>query len=108
MVDPVKFFGLLGNRRRLLVIGYLSMFEEGDSLEVRDLARVIRGIELKKPPHQVTSGEYESAYNGLIQTHLPKLAECDVIDYTESRKTLSPTHLVYQYSLLIQTTRILC
>lgn len=101
-VEPVDLFDLLGNRRRLLVIEYLSLFEESVSVEVRHLARVIRGIELEKPPRQVSSDDYESAYNGLIQTHLPKLAANGVVEYDDSRKTLSPTHRVNQCALLAQ------
>lgn len=101
-VEPVDLFDLLGNRRRLLAIGYLSLFEEGVSVEVRHLARVIRGIELERPPRQVSSDDYESAYNGLIQTHLPKLAAYDVVEYDDSRKTLSPTYRVNQCALLVQ------
>lgn len=104
-VGPVDLFDLLKNRRRLLVIGYLSLFEEGTLIEVRHLARVIRGIELEKPPRQVNSDDYESAYNGLIQTHLPKLAADDVVEYDDSRKTLSPTYRVNQCMLLVQIAR---
>lgn len=106
-VGPVDLFDLLKNRRRLLVIGYLSLFEEGTLIEVRHLARVIRGIELEKPPRQVSSDDYESAYNGLIQTHLPKLAADDVVEYDDSRKTLSPTYRVNQCMLLVQIARYL-
>ncbi|WP_449289179.1 DUF7344 domain-containing protein [Natrialba hulunbeirensis] len=101
LVELVDHFDLLGNRRRLLVIGYLSLVDQQASVEVRDLARVIRSIELETPPHQIKSKEYESAYNGLIQTHLPKLAANGVIEYDDSRKTLSPTYRIYQYSLLV-------
>lgn len=104
-ISPVDLFELLGNQRRLLVIRYLSLYEERSSVEVRHLARIIRGIELEKPPRQVSSSDYESAYNGLIQTHLPKLAEYGVVEYDDSRKLLSPTYRVYRYALLAQITR---
>ncbi len=106
-VKPTDLFALLGNRRRLLVIEYLSLFEEGTSIKVRHLARVIRGIELEKSPYQVNSDEYESAYNGLIQTHLPKLDAYDIIEYDVSRKTLSSTSRVSQYTLFVQIIRYL-
>jgi len=106
-INPVDSFNLLGNRRRVIVIVYLSLVEKGARIEVRHLARVVRGIELEKPPRQVSSGDYESAYNGLIQTHLPKLAEAGVINYDDSRKTLSPTERIDQYALLVQIARYL-
>ena len=101
-VEPVDLFDLLGNRRRLLVIKYLSLFRKDVSVEVRHLARVIRGVELEKPSRQVSSDDYESAYNGLIQTHLPKLTANGIVEYDESRKTLSPTHRVNQCALFVQ------
>ncbi|GAB7121190.1 DUF7344 domain-containing protein [Natrinema pallidum] len=101
-VDPVDLFDLLGNRRRMLVVEYISLFENGESVEVRHIARIIRSIELQKPPRQLNSNDYESAYNGLIQTHLPKLAAYGVVEYDDSRKTISPTQQVNRYSLLIQ------
>ncbi|WP_432419594.1 DUF7344 domain-containing protein [Halobacterium zhouii] len=105
--DSVAVFSLLGNRRRLLIVGYLSLFEEGTSVEVRHLARVVRGVELGKPPRLVSSNDYESAYNSLIQTHLPKLAAHNVVEYDASRKTLSPTHRIAQCALLAQITHYL-
>ncbi|MFD1600481.1 DUF7344 domain-containing protein [Halobellus rarus] len=104
-LDPVDFFDLLGNRRRLLIIVYLSLFDQEASVEVRHLARIVRGIELGVPPRQVGSKDYESAYNALIQTHLPKLAACDVIEYDDARKTVSVTHRIKQYALVAQIAR---
>ena len=106
-VNSTTVFDLLGNRRRLIVIKYLSVFEQMASVEVRHLARVVRGIELGVPPRQVGSDDYESAYNGLIQNHLPKLAAYGVIEYDNARKTVSPTHHLEQYALLAQIARYL-
>ena len=107
VTDSATVFDLLGNRRRLIVIKYLSLLEQKASVEVRHLARIVRGIELGVPPRQVASDDYESAYNGLIQTHLPKLAAYDIVEYDDARKTVSPTYRVGQYALLAQIARYL-
>lgn len=107
VIDSAALFELLGNRRRLLIIEYLSLFENDASVEVRHLARIVRGIELSEPPRQLSSDDYESAYNGLIQTHLPKLAAHDVLEYDDARKTVTPTPRVEQYALLAQFARYL-
>ncbi len=104
-VETVALFDLLGNRRRLLVIEYLSLFGRDACVEVRHLARIVRGIELGEPPRQIGSDDYESAYNGLIQTHLPKLAAHDVLKYNDARKTVTRTSRVEQYALLAQVAR---
>ncbi|TKX49560.1 hypothetical protein EXE49_10785 [Halorubrum sp. ASP121] len=79
----------LGNRRRLLTLRYLALFESGTSIEVRHLARVIRGVETGNPPRNVGTADYESAYNALIQTHLPKIDQRGLIQYHERRKTVT-------------------
>lgn len=106
--DVATLFALLGNRRRLLVLGYLALFEPGASVEVRQLARIVRSLELEKPPRQVSTADYESAYNGLIQTHLPKLDAEGVVEYDDQRKIATVTDQVRVYALLIHLGRWLC
>ncbi|WP_455567129.1 DUF7344 domain-containing protein [Salinigranum halophilum] len=93
-----KLFTLLGNRRRLLVIKFLAIFEVGTSLEVREIARVVRGAETNVSPRLVSTDEYETVYNGLIQTHLPKLHSSDVIEYDDRAKEVTVTPRIKQYA----------
>lgn len=104
---PANIYDLLGNQRRRLVIGYLSLFEPGTTVEVRHIARVVRGIETETPPRQVSTEDYESAYNGLIQTHLPKLATLGLIEYDERRKVVVVTQRLEQYALIATITRFI-
>jgi hypothetical protein len=90
-------YRILGNSRRLRVIRYLSLFEEGTSIEVRQIARAISGIEIGISPRLVGTKDYESVYNGLIQTHLPKLAAEGVIEYDERSKEATVTPNLKQY-----------
>ena len=86
-----EHFGVLGNRRRLLTIQYLSLFDTGTAVDVRQVARIIRGVELDRPPREVGTADYESAYNSLIQLHLPKLDDEGIIEYDRDRKTVFVT-----------------
>jgi hypothetical protein len=74
------------------------MFEIGTTLEVRELARFVRGAETSTSPRLVSTNDYESAYNGMIQTHLPKLDSADVIEYDDRAKEVTVTPRVKQYA----------
>jgi len=97
VADVLSF---LGNRRRLLTLQYLALFEPGTTIEVRHLARVIRGVETGSPPRNVGTADYESAYNGLIQTHLPKIDQRGLVQYDERRKTVTVEESIEQYIVL--------
>lgn len=103
--DPSDVHELLGNRRRLLVVGYLSLFKQGTTIEVRHIARVVRGIETGTSPRQVSTDKYESAYNGLIQSHLPKLAARGLIEYEEDRKEVTVMKRVDRYATIIAISK---
>lgn len=96
--QPVEIYTLLGNQRRLLVIRFLALFEAGVSIEVRQVARIIRSIEGGTSPRLVSTEDYESVYNGLIQTHLPKLAAEGLIKYDERCKEVTVTRRVKHYA----------
>ncbi|WP_455428720.1 DUF7344 domain-containing protein [Haloferax gibbonsii] len=96
-----EVFALLGNRRRLLVVRYLSLFSCGQTVSVRHVARVICGIETNTPPSQVTSTAYESVYNGLIQNHLPRMHEHGLIQYDERGKEIGVLTDVFYYAYLV-------
>lgn len=106
-INLTEIYTLLGNQRRLLVIEYLSLFNQGTSVKVRHVARVIRGIELGIPPNRVSTEDYESAYNGLIQTHLPKLADKGLIEYNEREKTVVVTSQLTQGALIAVVARFI-
>lgn len=102
-----EIYNLLSNSRRLQVIRYLSLFEVGFTIEVRQLARAIGGIEGRISPQLVESKEYESVYNGLIQCHLPKLAKQGVIQYNTQSKEVTVTPKLKQYQTVDQCTRFI-
>ena len=103
---PAGVHTLLGNRRRLLAVEYLSLFAPGSVVKVRHIARVVRGIEMNIPPRQVDADDYESAYNGLIQRHLPKLASKGLIEYDTQRKEVVVTERLDQYAFISAFTKM--
>jgi hypothetical protein len=48
----------------------------------------------------VGTADYESAYNGLIQTHLPKIDQRELIEYDEQRKTVTVKEAIEQHVVL--------
>ncbi|WP_445668780.1 DUF7344 domain-containing protein [Natronoarchaeum rubrum] len=99
--------GILGNKRRVLLLNYLFLFGYEQGIEVRHLARVIGGVENGISPREVTTEDYESVYNGLIQNHLPKLAKYDIIDYDDRAKVVTVTPRIEEYVILIVIARII-
>lgn len=98
--------GILGNKRRILLVNYLFLFDYEQDIEVRHLARVIGGVENGISPRKVTTEDYESVYNGLIQSHLPKLSKYDIIDYNDRAKVVTVTPRIEEYVILIVIARI--
>ncbi|SFT09028.1 DUF7344 domain-containing protein [Halostagnicola kamekurae] len=94
-------YKLLGNRRRLLTVKYLSLFDQENMIDVRQIASAIRSIETDTPPRAIPTDDYKSAYNSLIQQHLPKLDEAGLIEYDDDRKTVMINESLDRYSLLI-------
>ncbi|WP_425494245.1 DUF7344 domain-containing protein [Natronobiforma cellulositropha] len=85
----------------------LSLFNEGTIIDVRQISRVIRAVELERPPRDIGTSDYESAYNSLIQIHLPKLSNGHVIEYDSNRKTVTVTRRTMQYACLVTIGSVL-
>lgn len=100
--NPTSFneevYQVLSNSRRLQLIRYLSIFDIGASVEVRQIARTISGLERGIPPRSVGTDGYESVYNGLIQNHLPTLATEEVIEYDAQSKKIIVTPKLKRYA----------
>jgi hypothetical protein len=98
-------FTVLTNARRSHLVAYLALFGYERDIEARHLARVVGSIESGIPPRSVTTEQYESVYNSLIQTHLPKLHELNIVTYDERAKTVTVNAEIGFYALLLSLTR---
>lgn len=94
------WFHLLAANRRRQTLSFLGLLPLGQPVAVRLLAIMITAIERDCLPRNVQTHEYESAYNSLIQTHLPKLARAGVIEYEKDRKTVAATPVAIELNAL--------
>ena len=78
----------LSAARRCYTIQLLSEIEE-TPLQASTLANHITAIEENIPPTRASGEPYRNVYNALCQSHLPRLADIDVIRYDSRRKTLT-------------------
>lgn len=106
-LDLDATFHLLQNERRRLVLRYLleharwwdtdgtgdDQGRANERIEMRELAEQVAAWEHDTTVANLSSDERQRVYIGLYQSHLPTLAEHDVIDYEQSRGWVEPTPL---------------
>jgi hypothetical protein len=80
----------LRTHRRRQVIRILAKSED-KTVTVRCLARKIASTEHNIPRTQATGEPYRNVYNALTQTHLPVLADAEIVSYNSKRQTVSPS-----------------
>ena len=83
-----SLYHALRTRRRRRVIQLLRTSDEF-VLTVRSLAKQIAAEEHGVRPAHATGKPYRNAYNALSQTHLPTLADTDIIIYDPKRQRVS-------------------
>jgi len=81
------YHALSASRRRHVI--QLLYDAEDRTLSVRNLAREITAIEQGVPINRATGESYRSVYNALTQTHLPTLADADIVIYNTDRQTVT-------------------
>jgi len=81
---------MLRTHRRRQVIRILAKSED-KTVTVRCLARKIASTEHNIPRTQATGEPYRNVYNALTQTHLPVLADAEIVSYNSKRQTVSPS-----------------
>jgi len=74
--------------RRRKVIHLLDDGKADTTVSTRWVARRIAASENGIPPDQVSGQIYKNVYNALSQSHLPTLAEAEVIVYDPQRQML--------------------
>lgn len=84
-LSETTIHSILQNERRRYVLEYLREHEQQTCL--RDVVEWIADIEDDESPS--STNVRNSVYVSLHQTHLPTLDEAGIIDYDESRKTIT-------------------
>jgi len=98
-LEAVEIHGVLSNERRQMTLALLE--EEGGAMSARELSERIAERETGEspPPRNIR----QSAYISLLQTHLPKLDELDVVEYDDSQKTVRLSSGADQLSTFLET-----
>lgn len=86
MLTPDGIFELLSNHRRRMVLYYLR--RERGTIGVNELAEQIASLENDVPVEELTSQQRKRVYVSLYQTHLPKMAESNAIEYDKDAGTV--------------------
>lgn len=81
------YHSLRASRRRRVV--QILDAEDDELFSTRKLAKKISGIEQGVPETRATGEPYRNAYNALSQTHLPTLAEAEIVIYDPERQIVS-------------------
>lgn len=90
---------MLGNRRRRYILCYL--LDQNSPTECSELAKQIAAWENNLESDQVQMSQYQSVYNSLYQTHLPKLESAGLIEYDRSE------NLVYHTKKMTEVNRFM-
>lgn len=94
-------FHILQNERRRRVLQYLSNTE--GAVDMRDIAEQVAAWEHDTTVQQLTSDQRQRVYIALYQSHLPKLADFDLITYNRSRGVVERTPLADQVAQYLET-----
>lgn len=84
---PDEVFEILSNHRRRMVLYYLR--KQGDAATVKELAEEIAAMENDVAVEDVTSEQRKRVYVSLYQTHLPMMADLNVIEYDKDAGTVN-------------------
>lgn len=99
-----EIYHVLRAPRRCYTIQILS--RTNSQINTRPLARTITANEQNIPEDSATGDPYRNVYNSLTQTHLPALADADVIIYDSNRQVVEPGRNHRLALLLIQINRV--
>ncbi len=80
-------FDIMSNRRRRFVLRYLQ--NEGEPAQLTDIATALAAVESDTTPGEVDRQARKRAYVSLYQTHVPRLAEEQVVEYDADAGTVS-------------------
>lgn len=95
-------FHILQNERRRRVLQYLS--DTDGAVDMRDIAEQVAAWEHDTTVQQLTSDQRQRVYIALYQSHLPKLADFDLITYNRSRGVVERTSLADQVTRYLRTS----
>lgn len=96
-----EILDLMGNKRRRYILCYLV--RANGPIECSDLARQIAAWEHDSSPEQVTTSQYQSVYNSLYQTHVPRMKAVGLVEYDRSENLIYPAKRIVEIELVINS-----
>lgn len=84
-----EIFDVLRNERRRFVLQYLK--QRGEAVELGELATQVAAWEYDTPCDDVSADQRKRVYTTLQQTHLPRLAEANIVHYDADDGVISAT-----------------
>lgn len=88
-LDADRVFDLLSNQRRRFVIHCLQKYE--NPMALADMADKIAVWENDTGISNVSAEEVKRVYISLYHTHVPKLADADIVEYSQDRDSVTMT-----------------
>lgn len=98
-----EIFEVLSNRRRRYVIHALKRAE--GPLDVAELSTHVTAWELDVDPQEVQYEDRRNVHSTLQRTHLPKLAEKNVVRIDEERNVVEPTPALDDLDIYVEVLR---
>ena len=95
-------FDVLGNQRRRYIICYVAV--EAEPVPWRELAEQIAAWEDDTTREQVPGSKYQSVYNSLYQSHLPRLASAGLVEYDQSENLVYATDRLAEVESVVSST----
>lgn len=99
--DREEIFEVLSNQRRRHVLHYLEG-HDGSAVELSELVDHVAAWENDTTVDRIDSSQRKRVYTALRQTHLPKLADCGIIEYDRRRGDLEITDNARQAQLYLE------
>ncbi|SEO23684.1 hypothetical protein SAMN04487948_101259 [Halogranum amylolyticum] len=96
-LETDDLFHILQNQRRRRVLKFLQDYDEGEQVDMRDVAEQVAAWEHETTVQQLSSNERQRVYIALYQSHLPKLDEKGVLEYNQSRGIVERTPVADQF-----------
>lgn len=106
--DVNEFFRILSNERRRLVIARVFVLRPFTATDANTLACQIAGAQNDEEPEAISGNQYSTVYAGLIQNHLPALADAQIIAYDHRSKRVSRGPAIHAAVVMVVTIAILC
>lgn len=97
-----EIFDVLSNARRRQVLHYLKRAENRRRVELRELVDHVAAWENEIPIEEVSATERKRVYTALRQSHLPKMADADVIEYDTMRGEVRLTDAAREAELYLE------